>query len=160
MTSLFKSMIDRYNEMAYTHNYIWGFEYKKVIYMAITKEDVMPYVCKLDRAAEKNDGMAIRFCPNTQQKMLLMTSAQPLCSAVYFKALCNEKYPNKKGKLVKYNNGEVFEKLVTEHFNQVWVKDNVPFTKDGDLTVNGIAYQIKFEKATFCNEKSLNNLSK
>ena len=40
----------------------------------------------------------------------------------------------------------------------LWEKDNVPFTKDGDLTVDGVAYQIKYQKATFCNEKSLANL--
>ena len=55
----------------------------------------------------------------------------------------------------KYNKGEVFEKMVTEGYGQAWEKDNVPFTKDGDLTVDGVAYQIKFEKATFTNEKSL-----
>ena len=52
----------------------------------------------------------------------------------------------------KYNFGEVFEKLETERVGQTWVKDNVPFTEDGDLTVDGIAYQIKFEKATFLTE--------
>ena len=50
--------------------------------------------------------------------------------------------------------------MVTEHFGQTWEKDNVPFTKDGDITVNGTAYQIKFQKATFCNEKSIANLEK
>ena len=159
MTTLFNSMINRYNELAYTHNHIFGFEYKKVIYMAITKEDAMPFVCKLDKAS-RGEGMALRFCPTVDQKVFLLTSAKPLCSTKYFNELCEEKYLNNKGKMTKYNRGEVFEKLVTEHFNQVWVKDNVPFTKDGDLTVNGIAYQIKFEKASFCNEKSLTNLSK
>ena len=40
-------------------------------------------------------------------------------------------------------------------FGQIWEKDNVPFTDDGDLTVDGIAYQLKFEKATFINEKQM-----
>ena len=35
---------------------------------------------------------------------------------------------------------------------QEWTKDNVPFTEDGDLTVDGVAYQLKFEKATFITE--------
>ena len=56
---------------------------------------------------------------------------------------------------LKYNKGEIFEKLVTEQFGQTWVKDNVPFTDDGDLTVDGIAYQIKFESASFINEKQM-----
>ena len=54
----------------------------------------------------------------------------------------------------------MFEKMVTEYFGQVWVKDNVPFTQDGDITVNRVAYQIKFQKATFCNAKSIANLER
>jgi hypothetical protein len=49
--------------------------------------------------------------------------------------------------------------MVTEMvFNQEWKKDTVPFNKGGDVEANGIAYQIKFQKATFCNEKSLANI--
>ena len=145
MTTIFNLLINRYNSIAYTHNYIWGFEYKKVIYMAITDAEIMPFVCKLDKAS-RGAGYALRFCPTNDQKVALMPHATPICSASYFKALVAES---------KYNNGEIFEKLVTEHFGQTWVKDNVPFTKDGDLTVDGIAYQIKFEKATFITEKQM-----
>ena len=150
MTTLFKMMIDGYNSVAFTHHYIWGFEYKKMVYMATTTAEIMPYICKLDKAS-RGAGYALRFCPNNQQKLALLPHAEPLCSATYF-ADCV--------KNSKYNNGEIFEKLVTEKFGQVWVKDNVPFTKDGDITVDGVAYQIKYQKATFCNEKSLANLMK
>ena len=118
--------------------------------MATTTAETMPYVCKIDKAS-RGEGYALRFCPNVQQKLVLLPSAQPLCSAAYF----NELVEN-----CKYNRGEVFEKLVTEYYGQVWEKDNVPFTEAGDIEVNGVAYQIKFQKATFCNEKSLANLSK
>ena len=50
--------------------------------------------------------------------------------------------------------------MITEYFGQKWEKDNVPFTEDGDITIDGIAYQIKYQKATFCTEKSLANLRK
>ena len=150
LTNLFKMMIDRYNQVAYTHHYIWGFTYKKMVYMATTTAETMPYVCKLDKAS-RGCGYALRFCPTTAQKLLLLAGAQPLCSEAYFKESVESS---------KYNNGEIFEKLVTEHFGQVWSKDNVPFTEDGDLTVDGVAYQIKYQKATFCNEKSLANLTK
>lgn len=150
MLNLFKTMIDRYNAVAYTHEYIWGFTFKGIVYMAHTDATLMPFICKLDKAS-RGAGYALRFCPTTEQKLMLLTSAQVLCS---------EKYFNEVKASDKYNNGEVFEKLVTEYYGQKWVKDNVPFTKDGDLTVDGVAYQIKYQKATFCNEKSLANLSK
>lgn len=150
MTTLFKMMIDRYNAVAYTHNYIWGFVYKKTVYMATTTAEIMPYICKLDKAS-RGAGYALRFCPNVEQKIALLPYAQPLCSEAYMDELKAES---------KYNYGELFEKLVTERFGQVWTKDNVPFTKAGDIEVDGVAYQIKYQKATFCNEKSIASLEK
>ena len=76
------------------------------------------------------------------------------------KAICSEKYYEKIEKNSKYNRGKKKKKMVTEFVGQEWKKDNVPFTKDGDITIKGIAYQIKFNKATFANEKSLENLTK
>ena len=149
-TALFTTMIHRYNESAFTHNYIWGFTYKHNVYMAITTSEVMPIVCKLDKAS-RGAGYALRFCPKTEQKLALMPSATLLCSEKFF----NENVAGS-----KYNNGEIFEKMVTEYFGQVWDKDNIPYTEAGDIEVDGIAYQIKFQKATFCNEKSLANLAK
>ena len=148
--NLFRDMIERYNNAAFTHEYIYGFTFKGNVYMSKANADVMPYVLKLD-AASRGAGYALRFCPNNEQKMVLLTSAKILCSEKYFNETCNNS---------KYNKGEIFEKLVTEYFGQVWEKDNVPFTDAGDIEVNGIAYQIKFQKATFCNEKSLANLKK
>ena len=147
-TALFKTMIDRYNAVAYTHEYIWGYEYKGNIYMSSTSADYMPIVCKLDKAS-RGAGYSLRFCPNSQQKITLMTSATLLCSKKYFDSEVENSI---------YNRGEIFEKMVTEYFGQVWEKDNVPYTEAGDIEVDGVAYQIKFEKATFTNEKTLTKI--
>lgn len=149
-TALHMNLIDRYNAVAFTHEYIWGFEYKGNVYMATTDASVMPFVTCLDKAS-RGAGYALRFCPNAQQKLALMPMATLLCSKKFFDETVADS---------KYNKGEIFEKMVTEHMGQVWEKDNVPFTEDGDITVDGIAYQIKFQKATFCNEKSIANLEK
>ena len=149
-TALHMNLIDRYNAVAFTHEYIWGFEYKGNVYMAITAASVMPFVTCLDKAS-RGAGYALRFCPNAQQKLALMPMATLLCSKKFFDETVADS---------KYNKGEIFEKMVTEYMGQVWEKDNVPFTEDGDITVDGIAYQIKFQKATFCNEKSIANLEK
>lgn len=150
MMILFKKLIDLYNSVAYTHNYIWGFQYKGIVYMATTTAEYMLYICKLDKAS-RGAGYALRFCPNVKQKLTLLPKAEPLCSTAYFKETVESSI---------YNRGEIFEKLVTEHFGQVWEKDHIPFTEAGDIEVDGIAYQIKYEKATFCNEKSIANLVK
>jgi hypothetical protein len=142
------NLISRYNAVAYAHWYIWGFEYKSAIYMAITDSSYMLMVCKLDKAS-RGGGYALRFCPTTEQKLVLMPKATLICSKAYFEETVATS---------KYNRGEIFEKMVTEYFGKTWEKDNVPFTKAGDIEVNGIAYQIKFQKATFCNEKSIASL--
>ena len=145
-TTLFEMMINRYNQLSYTHNYIYGFYFQNVIYMVEANADLMPYILKLDKAS-RGAGYSLRFCPTNAQKVLLLSKgAIALCSKEFFEQTVRES---------KYNKGEIFEKMVTEFYGQEWTKDNVPFTENGDLTVNGIAYQIKFEKATFTNEKTL-----
>lgn len=148
-TTLFKSMIDRYNKASYTHNYIYGFYFQNMVYMVEADSKAMPFILKLDKAS-RGAGYSLRFCPTVAQKAFLMAKgAVLLCSKDFFDATVKES---------KYNKGEVFEKMVTEFFGQEWVKDTVPFTEDGDITVDGIAYQVKFEKATFTNEKTLARL--
>ena len=147
--AIFTTMIDQYNRLSYTHQYIWGFIYKKVVYMATTTQEVVERVCTLDKAS-RGAGYSLRFNPTNAQKLLLMTNATVLCSEEFF----NDEVKNS-----KYNKGEIFEKMVTEMvFGQEWEKDTVPFNKGGDVESNGVAYQIKFQKATFCNEKSLANI--
>lgn len=147
--TLLAHMINQYNKIAYTHNYIWGFTLDHVVYMTTTTSEIMPYVTCLDKSG-RGEGVSLRFKPDKEQKMLLMMGAEPLCSEAYLEELFAT---------TKYNRGEVFERLVTEKFGQVWVKDRIPFTQAGDIEINGVAYQIKFQKATFTNEKTLANLS-
>ena len=146
---LFKSMLDKYNTLSFTHDYIFGFSYKGNIYAVITTSDVLPYVLTLDKGS-RGQGYSIRFNPTNAQKVFLLSKgAELICSANYFDTLVKDS---------KYNRGEIFEKLCTENVGQTWNKDNVPFTDGGDLTVGQTSYQIKFEKATFTNEKTLARL--
>ena len=75
----------------------------------------------------------------------------PLCSKEFFLNECKKSI---------YNKGRVFEKMVTEYYGQEWGWDNVPFTEAGDIEIDGVAYQIKFEKATYVTEKRLARLRK
>ena len=149
-TTMFEYLINEYNRLAYTHNYIYGFEYKGVVYAVTTTNEIMPYILKLDKAS-RGAGYSLRFKPTNAQKVLLIAQgAEVVCSIDYFNGVVDE---------TKYNKGEVFEKLITEKNGQEWTKDNVPFTIDGDLTVDDVAYQIKYQGATFTNEKTLARLT-
>lgn len=146
-TTIFQKLINGYNALSFTHNYIFGYEYKGNVYATSVTAEVLPYILKLDKAS-RGAGYALRFCPTVEQKLFLMMQSTTgvICSSEYFKTEVANSI---------YNNGEIFEKLVTEKFGQVWEKDNIPYTEAGDIEVNGVAYQIKFQKATFTNEKSL-----
>ena len=144
--ALFNQMLDAYETNAYTDEYIFGIRYKGSIYMIKTTSQLLALVLKLDKAS-RGKGYSLRFKPNNKvRELLLSQGAELICSAEMFDELVKNS---------KYNKGEIFEKLVTEWFGQEWEKDSVPFTEDGDLTVVGIAYQIKFEQATFLTEAQM-----
>ena len=146
---LFNEMITKYNKLSFTHNYIFGFIFDHNIYMVETTSEILPYILKLDKAS-RGAGYGLRFKPTKAQKTLLLNyNPKLICSEKLFKEMVAES---------KYNKGEIFEKMITEMNGQTWTKDSIPFTEDGDLTVNGIAYQIKFEMATFTTEKTLARL--
>lgn len=135
-----------YNKTAFAHLYIMGFRLNGLIYFVIVKAQTLDHLTKLDKAS-RGAGYSLRFKPNKAQKNMMMSlGAEPLCSEKFFEELVE---------MSKYNRGEVFEKLITEHFGQTWVKDNVPYTVAGDIEIDGIAYQIKFEKATFITEAQM-----
>lgn len=148
-TVLKMMMINFYNGESYTHNYIFGFRFNGNVWFVFVTAEILPELLKLDKAS-RGAGYALRFKPNKAQKALLMSFGA--------KVLCSEKFFDEMVEASKYNKGEIFEKLVTERAGQAWEKDNVPFTDDGDLTWNGIAYQIKFEKASFINEKQMHKM--
>lgn len=143
------NLINGYDELAYTGDYIFGYTYNKMVCFTVVNHSILKSILTLDKAS-RGCGYALRFCPNKETKELLHgMNANELISEQLFAEMVASS---------KYNKGEIFEKLVTEFFGQTWTKDNVPFTEAGDIEVDGVAYQIKFQKATFCNEKSLENL--
>jgi hypothetical protein len=61
----------------------------------------------------------------------------------------------------RYNRGVMFEKVIYETNGQEFRgKDNVPFYKKGDITIDGKEVQVKYEWARICYERTLRNLTK
>ena len=69
-------------------------------------------------------------------------------------------YEQLKGKKAPNNIGFMFEYTIFARNNQVWAPNNVPYWVDGDITINGISYQIKAEGAEYFTESSLNSAIK
>lgn len=139
-------MLEHYNRTAYAHLYIMGYRTNGNICFSTVDAEMLDYLTSLDTAG-RGAGYSLRFKPNKAQKNLMMSLNK--------KVLCSEKFFEELYEMSKYNRGEVFEKLITEYFGQTWVKDNIPYTEAGDIEVDGIAYQIKFEKATFITEAQM-----
>lgn len=147
--AIFNTLVNYYHSKSFTDNYIFCFEFDGVIYMVFCNGKDFQFGVKLDKAS-RGAGYSLRFKPTKKDKInLLAKGATAICSKAFFENMVKNS---------KYNKGEIIEKLVTEYHGQEWEKDNVPFTDDGDLTINGIAYQIKFERATFINEAQMNRM--
>ncbi len=149
-----KELIKCYHDNAFTDSYIFGVEVKNTIYMikkCCTLADLEHYLTV--QHASRGQGDAVRFAPRTAEKVELIADgeARQLCSKAYFETLVSNS---------KYNRGQIFEKLVTEYHGQSWKADNVPFTVAGDIEIDGIPYQIKFQKASFLSEGQMLRLMK
>jgi len=142
-----------YDYKAYTHNYVFSFIYRGTVYFLRTLDfdaDDLMRITQLSKAS-RGAGMALRFRPTADIKLYLISLGAEV--------LCSEKYFNEVFHSHKYNRGETAEMLITELvFHQTWEKNSTPFTEAGDIVADGIAYQIKHQGATFCNERTLRNL--
>lgn len=147
--AIFNKLVEGYDAHAYTHDYIYGFYFENKVWMVITDKSINPYILTLDKAS-RGQGYSLRFKPTKAQKLVLMAKEPRL--------ICSKEFFDAEVKNSKYNRGEIFEKMISEMFGIEWEKDRLPFWEGGDLEINGKAYQVKFEKATFTNEKTLARL--
>lgn len=127
----------------------------KMYAMAIDSHDLeMDSAVKLDHDSTKNGGgLKIRFQPGKMTKYkMIQKGAIPFMTAEQFTEMFMI-WRKETGK--NYNQGEFFEKLVTEWNGEKWKKDNVPYTVAGDVVINGTSYQIKKEGAQIATLKQL-----
>lgn len=139
-------LIKFYYAHAFTDNYILGVEIGGNVYAVKKKMSLADMERFLTtQTASRGQGIALKFAPTKAQKaeILAAGNATILCSKTYFEKLVES---------TRWNRGQIFEKLVTEKAGQSWKADNIPFTKAGDIEIDGVAYQIKYQKASFISE--------
>ena len=134
-----------YRKFSGANAYILGFTYKKENYMAIVDE-IMPRFINIEKASSKKGGgekLQLRL-KNEHMEQLIRKGAQKIDYEV-----------------VKGNNGRAFEMWVQNHFGQTereWDADG--FWMGGDVSVDGIEYQVKFNGAQIVTFDTLHNLQK
>lgn len=155
-TELKKIAWKTYKENEFTSNLIIAFSYAesrkdeaKIYVMEVDSHSrLIDESVKLDRESSANGGgKKIRFSPTKIVKyQMIEAGAFPIMTAEEFKKRFLD-WRKETGK--NYNQGEFFEKLVTEWNGEKWVKDSIPYTEAGDVVINGKSYQIKKEGAQF-----------
>lgn len=151
------TFIKNYRKQSGAEQYLIGFPYKGSVYMAIIKE-IPPRYLQVGHASG-NRGEKLGFYIHTEDKKALISKgAQILCKESDLEDRIG--HLNKKGNLAFWNKGEMFEKLVTEFYGYEWQKDTVGYWKQGDIRINGIETQVKYQYATLTNSRILENLKK
>lgn len=155
-----KYLCDEYNRLTYTHSYIYGYTVKGMVYAAriMDGSSLLHYIASVDKASEKNGGTFQLKYKQSAEKIAMIVA-----EAVEVKTICTVDYMenirNTASGLQK-NRGYIFENLCAEAFGgELNTKPNAKFTTDGDMTLDGVPYQIKFNKATYTDERTLKNLT-
>lgn len=151
-----KFLINEYNRLAATHSYIFGFAIGGVVYGArvMDARNLLWLVTYLDKASSKNGGTySLKYRPNSKTWAALVTEAEEV------KAICSVDYLENLKANSRKNRGQLFEELVAKTWGgELETKSNLKFTEGGDMNLNGVAYQIKYMKATFTDERTIQNL--
>ena len=152
--TIYNQLINDYNTMTATHDYILAWATKGTITAYIIHETDIANVSVKDTASQKNGGKtSVRFKPNKAQKEYITAKSKTHFTVCTVDDLENGAKTNGK------NKGQYLETLI-ERITKGTLSTiaNLDFTKGGDININGTEYQIKLEKATFCNETSISNL--
>ena len=138
-----KNLLTAYKATSAAAAYIIGFLMKDKVY-TIYLNDLPEWLVSMGRESTSHGGarkLRMRMTAKDKARLMAMGAAYIGTAA---EVLASRK-----------NKGEAFEQWVTESYGQEWHKDSIPYWKDGDITVDGVKYQIKFECASLANENTI-----
>ena len=145
-----EEMLQRYEELSVADRYNLGFAFHGEIYSVETEtlEPVLDCI-KLGRMSSKRGGWPkLRLSFDNWAKTRLINGGL----AVKLGSVNQLDYAD------KYNNGEHYEHFIFDLNGQHWEKDRTPFYVDGDITINELKVQIKFDGAELTNELTLSKV--
>lgn len=138
-------------EKEFTHNYLFGVEHRGRVYAYAVQLDFDGFCTMFsDKPCESKRQMVIKYRSSKVKRDFLASHASQvfdLCTIEELKNSCRVKTA-KNGKQYTENCGECFEWMLAELLGGVQNdKANLCYTDGGDICVNGIAYQVKYERA-------------
>ena len=141
-------MMTAYERLSASHVYALGFVHAGLLYAVKLSFAQLSEYFKIDRASSKRGGFA--------KIRIKLTSAQRAELAKVADLLGTDDLLTKDA---KYNKGDNFERELTERWaHKVWKKSSIPFYVAGDIQIDGINIQVKFDYAELTNEKILTML--
>lgn len=138
-----KNLLNAYNATSAATAYIIGFLLNAKVY-TIYLPHLPEWLVAMDRESTSHGGarkLRIRMNTLARRRLLDMGAA--------YIGTATEVLASRK------NKGEAFEQWITENAGQEWHKDSTPYFMDGDITIGGTKYQIKFESASLANENTI-----
>ena len=149
-------LVNGYNKNTYTHSYVFGHAVSGIVYAARVMDGhgLLPFISYVDKASGKNGGTySLKYRPNSKQWAMITAEAEEV------KAICTVEYLENLKAGCRKNRGQLFEELVAQAFGgELESRSNLTFVDGGDMNLNGVAYQVKYTKATFTDERTLMNL--
>ena len=151
------NMIRYYRKFSAAERYILGFVENHIVYM-VEVDEIMPRFLTIEQAS-RNQGENLRLRSRKTHKAALMKH-NAIALGKDTELIDSIGHLNNKGKMAYWNKGEMFEKMVTEYFGQIWEKDTVGFWVQGDINLNGVEVQIKLADATLMDTNKMHKLQK
>ena len=151
------AMVRRYNNGAFTHNYIFGFVRGGLVY-AVQVNNADDLLNSLTYVEKRSSGYNLRYRPNKAQQEVILAHAARVEVLGSVDWLESEKADHNN------NRGDAFEFYACKRWNGTQPANrSEKFTTCGDFwTADGTHFQCKFGAstgaATFTDEKTLANL--
>ena len=142
-----QEMYTLYTKHNKADRYLIGFELNGLIF-AVSMIGLPDEMLRLDKASKKNGGGQVLKLRITKAIKLKLVNGAECIGTV------------KDLKKADKNKGIAFEKLIARKCHKRKKHDNKCFSLCGDIKINNIDYQLKYERATICSEKTLERLEK
>ena len=143
--------IEKHYAESATHHYIFGVEHNGRVTAHLVHLDLDGFrFIFCDKPTTAHRCTVVKYRSNKRKREWFEANAIQsidLCTIDELKSSCRVRL-NRFGKEYIENCGECFEWLMAQHFGvEQNEKANLKFTDGGDLTINGVPYQVKYERA-------------
>ena len=138
----------QYAKKAYTNKYIIGVAKRGTVYAYFITLDGNGLTKLFTEKDTNKDGDTLRY-RSTKQKINFLEengTGYAISTLEDFEA-SREWFITKNGKKKQRDRGVTFEKLLALRFSGTLAEaENLKYTDGGDIVINGVAYQVKYER--------------